>query len=128
MSSEHSPDAKPELGTLQGHMIGFVDSEVECRAVAQALNMAGVSDSQFLSSDGVEGLRLLNQMLGGSLWGETAEHVLKQGEIELSHGHFVLIVDSETREDAARLANIAMSVGGHGFNYFGLLADEQLTK
>jgi hypothetical protein len=121
-------DEDQPLPEPQGHAIGFVDTKPDCDAVTQALNAAGFPDSAITVFGGEDGLHLLKRMMSGSLWGETAEDVLKQGTIELSHGHFALIVEAEDRDQAVLAANVSAQHGGHGFNHFGVFADERLTK
>ena len=67
-------------------------------------------------------------MMAGSLWGEAAEDLMKQGVIELTHGHFALTVEARDRNEALAIADASAKHGGHGFSYFGELTDERLTR
>ena len=121
-------DHNQEMPELQGHTIGFVDTQTDCDAVIQELNSAGFSDSTMIVLNGDNGIRLLTRMMSGSLWGETAEDLLKQGVLELSHGHFALTIEARDRDQALAVANTSAKHGGHGFSYFGELTDERLTR
>ena len=112
----------------QGHAIGFVDTRRECHAIVGAWNSAGVPDAVITVLWGDDGLHLLKRMMSDSLWGEAAEDVLTQGIIELSHGHFVIAVETKDRAQAMVVANLSVKHGGHCFNHFGCLTDERLTR
>jgi hypothetical protein len=120
-------DHEQEMPGPQGHAIGFVDTAAQCDKFTQALNMAGFSARTIKVLHGDDGVSLLNRMMGGSLWGETAEDVLKQGLVELGNGHYVVVVDCEDHDEAMVIARVATLHGGRAFNYFGLLIDEQIT-
>ena len=128
MSSIPLDDHDQEMPAPAGHAIGFVNSKSKCDEIVQALNDAGFADSAITVLAGDDGIHLLKRMMGGSLWGETAEEVMKQGVIELTHDHFVVIVETEDRSEAVIAAGVATTHGGHNFNHFGLLTDERLTK
>ena len=119
-------DKGQEMPPAQGCAIGFVDSLRQCDAIVHSLNAVGFPDSVIMVLTGEDGVHLLNRMMGDSLWGEAAEIVLKKGLIELSHGHLVLIIAVRDRDEGLIVANIAARHGGHRFNHFGLLVDEQL--
>ncbi len=121
-------DQNQEMPELQGHTIGFIDTRTDCDAAILELNSAGFSDSTMSVLNGDHGIRLLTRMMSGSLWGETAEDLLKQGVIELSHGHFALIIEARDRDQALAVAAAAAKHSGHGFSYFGELTDERLTR
>jgi len=128
MSMPSLRDHDQEMPSPSGHAIGFVNSRGECDAVTQALIDGGFPESAILVLSGDDGVHLLKRMMGGSLWGETAEDVVKEGVVELTHGHFVLVISTKDRNEAMIAANLATRYGGHGFNHFGVLADERLTK
>ena len=121
-------DHEQEMPSPQGHAIGFVDSANQCDKFTQALTMAGFSARKIKVLQGDDGTNLLKRMMSGSLWGETAEDVLKQGLIELNNGHYTVIVECEDHDEAMVIARLAALHGGRSFNYFGLLVDEQLTR
>ena len=121
-------DRDQEMPELQGHAIGFVDTQTDCDAVILELNAAGFSDSSIAVLNGDSGIRLLSRMMSGSLWGEAAEDLMKQGVIELTHGHFALTIKARDRDEGLAVANAAAKHGGHGFSYFGELTDERLTR
>jgi hypothetical protein len=112
----------------QGHTFGFVDTQPECDAFIHELNTAGFPDSTIQVLNGDDGIQLLRRMMAGSLWGESAEELLKLGEIELSHGHRAIIIASSDRDQAMVVANLSANHGGHAFFYFGELADVRLTR
>ena len=116
------------LPAPQGHAIGFVDTQSDCNAVIHALTSAGYPESSITTLCGDDGIQLMKRMMGSSLWGETAEEVMKQGVIEISHGHFALIVETKDRDAAMDVANVSLPHGAHGFHHFGVLADERLTR
>jgi len=111
-----------------GHAIGFVDTKPACDEVVRALVAAGFSESSMTVLSGEEGVHLLKRAMGGSLWGETAEAVLDEGVVELNQGHFVLFMETPSRNRAVTAANVATAHGGHGFSHFGIFTDERLTK
>lgn len=126
--SQPTRDHEQEIAPPQGHAIGFVDTAMQCDKFTQALNMAGFSARTIKVLHGEDGINLLKRMMTGSLWGETAEMVLKQGLVELGNNHYVVIVDCEDHDEAMVIARMANLHGGRAFNYFGLLVDEQLTR
>jgi hypothetical protein len=128
MSLSPLVDEDQEMPEPQGHAIGFVDSQTDCDAVILELNAAGFSDSTITVLNGDNGIRLLTRMMSGSLWGEAAEDLMKQGVIELTHGHFALTIEARDREEALAVANASSKHGGHGFSYFGKMTDERLTR
>ena len=121
-------DHEQEMPAPQGHAIGFVDTAAQCDKFTQALSMAGFSARTIRVLHGEDGINLLNRMMTGSLWGETAEEVFQRGLIELGNGHYVVIVECEDHDEAMVIARVATLHGGRAFNYFGLLIDEQLTR
>ena len=128
MSVAPLQDHDQEMPEPQGHAIGFVDTQSACDSVIRDLNAAGFPNSTIAVMSGNDGIQLLTRMMDGSLWGETAEDLLKQGVIELSHGHLALTIDARDRDQALVVANVAAKHGGHGFSFFGGLTDERLTK
>lgn len=128
MSVKPLRDDHQQMPAPSGHAIGFVNTQAQCDAVTDALVDAGFPESSITVLGGDDGVHLLKRMMSGSLWGETAEDVAKQGAHELDHGHFVVVIETEDRDEAVIAANVATTKGGHGFNHFGILADERLTK
>jgi len=128
MSVTPLKDYGQKMPAAQGYAIGFADTYAACEAINHSLNAAGFPDSAIMVLEGEDGTHLLKRMLGEELWGETSEIVLKQGLIELSHGHLVLIVAAKDRDEALLAANLAAEHGGHTFSHFGVLVDEQLTR
>ena len=120
-------DAKA-LPELKGHAVGFVDTRNQCDIVVQNLIVSGVAETAILVFSGDDGTQLFKQMMQGQLWGEAAEDLLKQGTIELSHGHLALMVESQDRNQALLVTNLCTKFGGHGFSYFGGMTDERLTR
>ena len=128
MSGQPLRDDHQEMPAPRGHTIGFVDSREGCDKITRTLVDAGFSESAITVLAGEDGIRLLKRMMGGSYWGEAAEELAEQGVSELNHGHFALVIESDDRDEAVIVANVATSHGGHGFSYFGLLTDTRLTK
>jgi len=112
----------------QGHAIGFVDSTSQCVNVVTALNAAGVSESSITVLKGEQGANRLKEMMKGSLWGESAEELQRQGLNELDHGHCVLVIEAEDLEKANLAAQIAVQARGYSFYHFRLMEDVRLTK
>ena len=81
-----------ELPPLQGHTIGIVDTTLECEATIHALNNAGVSSSQIRVFWGPEGIRLLQRIMEGRLWGESVKEFLEDCVPELNDGHCFVYV------------------------------------
>lgn len=121
-------DEEQDLPAPQGHAIGFADSQADCNAITAALNAAGFPDDNITVLSGEDGIHLFQRIMGGSLWGEAAESMMRDGTIELNRGHFALMIETEDRDTAVTAANIASHHGGHNFNHFGLLTDERLTR
>lgn len=128
MSTVAPPDDVQELPKLQGHTIGFVETHAECEAMIQALNKAGFSDATITVFHGAEEVPLLESLMDGSSWGESAEEVLKQGTLELRSGHFVVCIEVQNAEEADTVAAISTQCGVHGIYHFGVLVDTRLTK
>ncbi len=122
----HSDDA-PALPELQGHTVAFVDTDAACDAVMRALNAAGFPNAKLQVLRGEDGLHLLERTAAASSWGEAAEEVLKQGEIELRGGHSLVFVEVQNAEEADTVAEVSTRHGAHGIYHFGLLVDTRLT-
>ena len=121
-------DVDQEMPEPQGHTIGFIRSQEQCDAVVKDLLVAGIPGASITILSGDSGIRLFTRMMQGSLWGEAAENLLKDGVIALSHGDLVIMIEAENREQALLIAKAAEHHEGHGFVYFGELTDERLTK
>lgn len=121
-------DVDQEMPEPKGHTIGFIRSQQQCDGVVEDLIIAGIPGSAIVVLSGDSGTRLFTRMMKGSLWGEAAENLLKEGVIALSHGDFVLIVEADDRDQALLIAKVAEQHDGRGFSYFGELTDERLTK
>ncbi len=111
-----------------GHAIGFVETSTECDAAVKALEVAGYADSAMLILRGEEGQLILTRMMKGSLWGESAETVYKQGTDELNRGHSILCVQAQSTAEADRVSTIVQEHGVHSVYHFGLLSDTRLTQ
>ena len=122
----HSMDA-PVTPELQGHTVAFVDTDAACDAVMQALNAAGFRDAKLQVLWGEDGLHLLERIADASAWGETAEEVLKRGEIELRIGHSLVFVEVQNAAEADTVAAISTQHGAHSIYHFGLFVDTRLT-
>ena len=128
MSNVAQQNDVQELPKLQGHTIGFVDTHAECEAMVQALNKAGFSEAAITVFHGEDEVHLLESLMDGSSWGESAEEVLKQGTLELRSGHFVVCVEVKNADEAATVAAVSTRCGVHGIYHFGIMVDTRLTK
>lgn len=128
MSTVAQQDEVQELPKLQGHTIGFVDTHAECEAMTASLNEAGFADDAITVFHGEEDVPLLERLMGGSSWGESAEEVLKQGTLELHSDHYVVCIGVKNAEEADTVATISTQCGVRSIYYFGNLVDTRLTK
>ena len=128
MSTVAQQDKVQELPQLQGHTIGFVDTHAECEAMTQALNTAGFADDAITVFHGEEEVSLLERLMGGSSWGESAEEVLKQGTLELHSDHYVVCIGVKNAEEADTVAAVSTQCGVRSIYHFGNLVDTRLTK
>jgi hypothetical protein len=124
MSDATTHDDKQEMPPIQGHTIGFIDTS---DSLAHELIGAGFPGDKIQLFQGQDGLQRWEQMMKGSLWGESAEKVYHAGEAELQAGHSAIIVEVQDSDQAAVIAEAAKRFGGHGFYHFGYLADTRLT-
>ena len=122
----HTNDA-PVLPELQGHTIAFVDTDMACDAVIQALNRAGFPNSTIQVLRGEDGLHLLELIAQASSWGESAEDILKQGTAELHAGHSMVFVEVKNAREGDTVATLCTPHGAHGMYHFGTLVDTRLT-
>lgn len=128
MSNVAQPEDVQKLPDLQGHTIGFVDTHAECEAMTQALNKAGFADTAITVFHGEEGVPLLESLMKGSSWGESAAEVLKQGTLELRSDHYVVCIEVKNAEEAATVAAVSTQCGVHSIYHFGVLVDTRLTR
>jgi hypothetical protein len=128
MSNVAPPDDVQELPQLQGHTIGFVDTQAECEAMTLALNQAGFSNAAITVLHGEVEVPLLESLMDGSSWGESAEEVLKQGTLELRSGHSVVCIEVQNAEEAATVAAVSTQCGVRSIYHFGIMVDTRLTK
>jgi hypothetical protein len=119
-------DRHQELPQPQGHVLGFVDSQVDFEAVNNDLNAEGVPDSRIMLLHGEDGKALLKRMMAGS-WGESAQVAVQQGLAEMNDGHYAICVEVADHAEAVKVANIASRHGGHSFDHFGVLIDTRIT-
>ena len=110
-----------------GQVIGFVETRAECDDVIDAWRAMGITIDRVVILGGDDGLSRFHEMMDSSKCGEEAERLLKEGDQELSEGHFVACVKAPVRNDAVQIAKVAESRGGYGFAHFGTLVDERLT-
>ena len=128
MSVHPVDDVNQRMPGPRGHAVGFAETQSQCDAIIDGLNIAGFPHSRIAVLAGDDGIHLLKRMFAGTLWGETAEEMLKQGVIELSRGRIALVVEAKDREEALLASNIAKKKGGHGFCHFGTFIDTRLTE
>lgn len=112
----------------KGHLIGFVDTQAQCDNIVTALNASSVEAERIHVLHGETGRDAFDVMMKGFQWGEEAERILKEGELELDAGHFVLCIEAKERGEGLRTAVIAQQHGGHGFGHFGTVLDERITR
>lgn len=127
MANVAQPDDVQELPKLQGHTIGFVDTEAECETMIRALNKAGFSDATIMVMRGEDDVDRLESLMDGSSWGESAEEVLKQGTLELCSGHSVVCIEVQTADEASTVAAISTQCGVRSIYHFGIMVDTRLT-
>ena len=127
MSLMTQPNEAQNLSDPRGHTVGFIDTSSACETMTQALKDAGFPDAKILVFYGEEGVHLLDRMMEGSLWGESAEEALRHGTAELRVGHAVVCVEVHGSEEAAIVAEISTQHGGHSIYHFGILVDTRLT-
>ncbi len=128
MSIVAQQDDVQVLPQLQGHTIGFIDTQAECEVTSLALNQAGFADDVITVFHGDEDVPLLKSLMGGSSWGESAEDVLKQGTLELHSDHYVVCIGVKNAEEADTVATISTQCGVRSIYYFGNLVDTRLTR
>lgn len=116
-----------DVPPVQGHAIGFMETAAAGDSLAQALIQAGFPAAKINLFHGPDGIEHWEQMMKGSLWGESAEKVYHAGEADLQSGHSVIAVEVRDAIEAAKVADAAKKFGGHGFYHFGFLADTRLT-
>jgi len=112
----------------KGHVIGFVDSKAQCDNIIATLGASHVDPARIHVLHGEAGRKAFDEMMEGFQWGEEAERILKEGELELEAGHFVLCIEAKERGEGLRIAVIAQQHGGHGFGHFGTVVDERITR
>ena len=127
MSSLTHPTQENDVGNVQGHTIGFVDSFTDCQLMVRSLNQAGFDQDKIRVFHGVPGIAEWEQTMEGSQWGESAENALKEGLGELRLGHCVVLVEVKDAKQASAVAAISTQHGGHGVYHFGFLIDTRLT-
>ena len=113
---------------LPGHTLGVVDTPLACESVILALNEAGYPNSSIRVFYGTEGCEAFERRMEGWTWGESAEDCMKQCLAELWDGHCVLCIETNSRQEAARVAAIAGQFGVQNVYHFGLLVDTRLTE
>lgn len=128
MSRNPEPDYGQELPKLQGHTIGVVDSPASCEPIVEALQATGIDSSRVLIFEGDDGIQLIDRMMVGSLWGESAEVFLKQARAELEDGHAIISVRVADANEASMIATVATQFTGRSFYHFGELVDTRLTR
>ena len=128
MTVDSQPNDVQVQPALPGHVIGFADARVDCAAMKPALNQVGVADTAIAVLHGEDGVQRLEDLMGDSQWGESAEEVLKQGTIELRDGGNVVIVEVQNADEATAVAAIATQCGIRSIYHFGTLVDTRLTQ
>lgn len=127
MSDTAVAQAQELIPRLQGHTVGFADSLAVSHAMAVAINKAGFPNSSIVVLHGEKGIQLLEGILDGSSWGESAETIRMQGAIELGNGHCVVCVDVHNAEEADTVAAVSTQCGVRSIYHFGMLVDTRLT-
>jgi len=125
-NDEHTNEE--QLPPLEGRLIGFANTKPELDAVLQALHSLGYSDSRITVLSGPEGIDRLTHLDEEFFFSDPEYRVIEFGLKELEAGHFSIGVEVEDRDAAARITDLATSVGGHSFQYIGVWVSERLSK
>lgn len=128
MSRIPEPDYGQDLPELRGHTIGVVDSPAAIEPIVEALGATGVDSSRILVFEGDEGIQLIDRMMVGCQWGESAEVFLKQARAELQDGHAIISIQVTDANEASMIATVATQFTGRSFYHFGELVDVRLTR
>ncbi|MCR6679688.1 hypothetical protein NVV43_30185, partial [Escherichia marmotae] len=78
------------------------------------------------SLHGEDGIHLLERLKESSFFfGDSEDGVIHLSIKELGLGHYAMAVEVTDHNEAAEIASLAKSHGGHGFTYFGTWVSEQ---
>jgi len=121
-------DHGQELATPEGQAIGFVDTEAQFAAVAQALKAAGYADSNIIALQGDDGIAMLQRLQNTFNFGDGEDAIMELSIKELEAGHYALCIEANDRAAALRVASLAEPLGAHSFSYFGIWMNERLTR
>jgi hypothetical protein len=106
----------PEAPTVQGHVMGFVNSAAACKMLLQALDREGIPILNILVMHGREGIETWDHI--SSVSDEKDAAIFRDGIAELEAGRFAVSVEVHDAQEAAAVAEISAQHGGHGFHHF----------
>lgn len=112
---------------LQGHTLVVLDAVQDFVDLADALGKAGFPPERTIGLQREAGIPEFDNLMQGSQWGESAEKVHQNGKAELESGHFLLLVETQTDEQAAQVKELAILHHGRGIYHFGYLVDTRLS-
>lgn len=121
------PHPEREHPTVRGHLIGITDSASVSDDVRSRLHQQGIDSDRVTILQGSSGLEVFDAMLAGSQWGEQAEKLRAQGQLELQDGHAVITIEVADAEEANEIAAALTPLGIRSLHHFGALIDTQLT-
>lgn len=128
MNPKTTSELEKELASPTGKVIGFIDSTNDFEQFTEAVRKAGFPESSITSLYGEEGIHLLERLQDHSFFfGDSEDNIIQLGIRELAEGHFATAVEVANHSQAAQVASLAKRFGGHGFSYFGVWVNEQLT-
>ena len=94
-----------------GRAIGFVDTKLQCDAVTQALNAAGIPDAKLIVLHGEEGIQMLERSADEFFLGDGETDLIQLAHDELNHSHFALFVEVSDRDKVARVVSASPGRG-----------------
>ena len=128
MTFQPTADHGQQLTPPAGKVIGFIDGPAEFEAFAEAVRAAGFPAAKITALCGEDGIHLLQRLKKDSFFfGDAEDSVIQLGINELGRGHYAAAVEVADHQQAVQIASLAKPHGGHGFSYFGLWVNEQLS-
>jgi len=121
-------EQEEQLPPLEGRLIGFANTKPELDAIVDALHSQGYSDSRITVMSGPEGIHRLTHLDEEFFFSDPEYQAIEFGLKELEAGHFLVAIEVEDRDAAARITELATSRGGHSFQYIGVWVSERLSK
>ena len=129
MSIESTHDDGQHLPSPVGKLIGFFDDRSRLDQFVKSANSKSMPESRIIVLEGEEGVSLLQRLREDhSFFGDMEHRIVQAGSIELRNGHFVMIADVSSHEEAVQLTDLATTAGGHQMTHFGTWTTEQLSS